>query len=169
MTLITGHPHGRNCICESCLKAIGLTRTLRIVEPDGTEHYSRIATDAARLTSYPANASTVVLAEPVPGCDCTECTIKRGRGGPCFKANNPVVPCQFVSCSNERAAPPPVDRFAQLRELRELCGYVEDGSSTSVTISQDDATREWCVRVGKIAYYGGSLTAAFNLAVRDNE
>ena len=33
------------------------------------------------------------------------------------------------------------------RWLREACGYVQDGSSTSVTISQDDASHEWVCRL----------------------
>lgn len=37
---------------------------------------------------------------------------------------------------------------ARLAGLRRLCGYVENGSDTAVTIFQDDATRGWCVRVG---------------------
>ena len=43
----------------------------------------------------------------------------------------------------------------RLRGLRQLCGYVEDGSSDTVSIVQDDATREWIVRVGKKNWYHG--------------
>ncbi len=32
--------------------------------------------------------------------------------------------------------------------LRRLCGYVEDGSNTSVTIAQDDATKDWVLIIG---------------------
>jgi hypothetical protein len=35
-----------------------------------------------------------------------------------------------------------------LASLRRLCGYVENGSSESVGISQDDATGEWILRIG---------------------
>jgi len=37
--------------------------------------------------------------------------------------------------------------------LRELLGYVEDGSGKTVTISQDDATKTWCVAVGRRTFY----------------
>ena len=37
---------------------------------------------------------------------------------------------------------------AYLQKLRECCGFVENGSSESLTISQDDATRGWCIRIG---------------------
>lgn len=37
---------------------------------------------------------------------------------------------------------------ATLNKLRACCGYVENGTDTSVTVSQDDATREWSVYVG---------------------
>ena len=36
----------------------------------------------------------------------------------------------------------------QVKTLQALCGYVEDGSSDSVTISQDDATGTWNITVG---------------------
>lgn len=32
--------------------------------------------------------------------------------------------------------------------LRAICGYVEDGSDTTITICQDDATRDWFIRIG---------------------
>lgn len=35
-----------------------------------------------------------------------------------------------------------------LASLRRLCGYVENGSSESIGISQDDATGEWVLRIG---------------------
>jgi hypothetical protein len=35
-----------------------------------------------------------------------------------------------------------------LASLRRLCGYVENGSSEPIGISQDDATNEWVLRVG---------------------
>ncbi len=34
------------------------------------------------------------------------------------------------------------------RKLRECCGFVENGSQEPLTISQDDATRGWCIRIG---------------------
>jgi hypothetical protein len=41
--------------------------------------------------------------------------------------------------------------------LRDLCGYVEDGSSARVTILQDDATKDWFLLVDSrtIAYSTG--------------
>lgn len=52
--------------------------------------------------------------------------------------------------------------------LRELCGYVENGSDTVVTIFQDDATREWVVKVGNktfTRYYGESMIQALDAAI----
>ena len=58
---------------------------------------------------------------------------------------------------------------ARYRWLREACGYVQDGSSTSVTISQDDATHEWVVRVGDVGsrhwWHGKSLGEAIDAAM----
>ena len=60
---------------------------------------------------------------------------------------------------------------ARYRWLREACGYVQDGSSTSVTISQDDATHEWVVRVGDVGsrhwWHGKSLGEAINAAIKE--
>lgn len=49
-------------------------------------------------------------------------------------------------------------------ELRELCGYVEDGSHVTVAISQDDATKDWVVTVNKKQYYGRSMREALRNA-----
>lgn len=35
-----------------------------------------------------------------------------------------------------------------LRQMRECCGFVENGTSEPVTICQDDATKEWGITVG---------------------
>lgn len=48
--------------------------------------------------------------------------------------------------------------------LRGLLGYVEDGSSETVTICQDDATRDWVVKVGKRTFHDRSLDAALKAA-----
>lgn len=45
----------------------------------------------------------------------------------------------------------PVD--SPLVQLRELCGYVEDGSDTTIQIFQDDATRTWHLKVGRFKEY----------------
>ena len=38
--------------------------------------------------------------------------------------------------------------LAPCEVLRRLCGYVEDDSNTSVTISQDDSTKDWILVIG---------------------
>jgi thymidine kinase len=56
-----------------------------------------------------------------------------------------------------------------LEQLRQVCGYVENGSSQYVTIGQDDATREWGINVGtdhrmeKRRHYSGT---SFHQAIR---
>lgn len=32
-------------------------------------------------------------------------------------------------------------------DLRDLCGYIENGTDTSITIGQDDATKDWFLRI----------------------
>lgn len=64
---------------------------------------------------------------------------------------------------------------ATLNKLRACCGYVENGSDTSVTVSQDDATREWSVYVGienavlntkRRSYHGRDIHEAIDTAYR---
>lgn len=57
-----------------------------------------------------------------------------------------------------------MDRFKQIRKL---CGYVENGSSAVVNLHQDDATREWIVRVDSRWWHGTSLEAALDAAAAD--
>ena len=40
---------------------------------------------------------------------------------------------------------------------RHLCGHIEDGTDTSITIAQDDATKEWVLRI-----HGGKETLLFS-------
>lgn len=54
-----------------------------------------------------------------------------------------------------------------LRGLHYLCGYVQNGSEATVSLCQDDATREWSVYVDKKDYgYGPSLTSALKMAIQ---
>lgn len=58
----------------------------------------------------------------------------------------------------------------RLQSLRKLCGYVENGTSETVCLYQDDATKEWVVSVGadlKIRKYftGSNLTEALDAAI----
>lgn len=56
-------------------------------------------------------------------------------------------------------------RSALLFELLEtLCGHWQDGSSQTVKIFQDDATREFILNVGKRQYTAGSLAGAITEA-----
>jgi hypothetical protein len=53
-----------------------------------------------------------------------------------------------------------------LNEIEQLCGYVGDGSDVTLTISQDDATRTWIVKVGKASYTGRSMRDALREAYK---
>ena len=44
-----------------------------------------------------------------------------------------------------------------LSHLRELMGYVQNGSDETVSLFQDDATMDYMLRVGKKTYWGLSL------------
>jgi hypothetical protein len=55
------------------------------------------------------------------------------------------------------------------QELRNCLGYVQNGTSTTVTLSQDDATYDFVVRVGKRSYSDRNLDEAINKAAQDNQ
>lgn len=52
-----------------------------------------------------------------------------------------------------------IDRSDALfyRVLERLAGYLGDSSQTTIVIDQDDATRDWILKVGRVTYYGSSL------------
>ena len=58
---------------------------------------------------------------------------------------------------------------AAYENLRRCCGYVQNGSQTTVTIGQDDATNTFHVKVGSRAYWGESLSQALEKAAGDLE
>lgn len=62
-------------------------------------------------------------------------------------------------------------RAEALSQLRELCGYVENGTSDTVSISQDDATKDWTLRIGgvikKAWWYDADFTGVINKAAGD--
>lgn len=71
-----------------------------------------------------------------------------------------------------RAAPKSVSE-ARLDALRKLCGYVENGSSDVVHISQDDATKDWIISTGELGkpnrpwWHGSSFGEAIDNAAKD--
>lgn len=50
----------------------------------------------------------------------------------------------------------------RLYQLRTLMGFVQDGSHTTVAITQDDATMDFELRVGRMSYYGPTLEQAID-------
>ena len=57
----------------------------------------------------------------------------------------------------------------RLKGLRELCGYVEDGSSQTIRITQDDATRDWIIRWNDKAewVFSSSFKGAIDEAMKE--
>jgi hypothetical protein len=52
-----------------------------------------------------------------------------------------------------------------LTHIRQMCGYVENGSGQSIKIGQDDATRDWSVYIdNKFIAYGPTFKAAIKAA-----
>lgn len=55
----------------------------------------------------------------------------------------------------------------RLLALRNLCGYIEDGSDCVVRIYQDEATKDWIVSVGPTTnwFHASSFNGAIEAAV----
>lgn len=52
--------------------------------------------------------------------------------------------------------------------IRKLMGYIQNGTGTTVSFSQDDATGDFCCTVGKHSSYANSLRESVRSALRDN-
>lgn len=50
----------------------------------------------------------------------------------------------------------------RLKALRELCGYVEDGSCQTVKLYQDDATKDWFCDAGRKSMWSESFNGAID-------
>jgi hypothetical protein len=61
-----------------------------------------------------------------------------------------------------------IDDTARLQHLRELMGYVEDGSDSTVRLFQDDATKNFFVKVSKRSWFGSSFREAIDESIRSN-
>lgn len=57
----------------------------------------------------------------------------------------------------------------RMKGLRELLGYVQNGSDTTVKIFQDDATYTFHVKVGSRLYWGDTFEQALDAAIADLE
>lgn len=87
-----------------------------------------------------------------------------------WKRANPGTPLQGDGVRQMHGTPLQREAVRRMQGLRELCGYVEDGSDTSVTVFQDDATREWLLRVGDSyrtikRYHGSGFGEVIDLAI----
>lgn len=59
-----------------------------------------------------------------------------------------------------------IDDGKIFRGLRDLCGYVENGSSVTVKLFQDDATREWFCTVDQRFFHAPSFKGAIEAAIK---
>lgn len=61
------------------------------------------------------------------------------------------------------------EAIKRLKFLRNLCGFVGNGSDAALVISQDDATRSWIIRVNgtKGWWHGDTFNGAIDAAMAD--
>jgi len=75
---------------------------------------------------------------------------------------------EFVACTVQVLETFSLDA-TRLDKLREACGYVEEGSSRSLSIGQDDSTKFWMVSAGRDRGYGSNLREAIDNLVRQED
>lgn len=56
---------------------------------------------------------------------------------------------------------------ARLRGIRELMGYIEAGEGDTVSLFQDDATKNYFIKVGKRSWFANSFEGAIDVAVHN--
>lgn len=78
--------------------------------------------------------------------------------------NDEIARSALSACAAENVSVYARKDSERLRALRELCGYVEDGSAAVVKLYQDDATGSWFCEVGKKAYFSDSFAGAIDAA-----
>jgi hypothetical protein len=74
----------------------------------------------------------------------------------------------WTKSAQEMLSPSAIAQTAQPKEwemIQELMGYVEDGSSQTVTLYQDDATKNYTVKVDSKSYWGHTLKEALTKAL----
>lgn len=75
---------------------------------------------------------------------------------------------RVVDALNNRGA----EDTARIDGLRNLCGYVENGSASHITISLDDATKEFTIHVGPSAAkrwsHGEGFREAIDAAIKEH-
>lgn len=81
-----------------------------------------------------------------------------------------------VHPSNANTAFKTLDKFrelerdvARLRALRKAMGYVENASESTVSLWQDDATKDFSIRVGKREFFDRSFSGALDKLVEHNK
>lgn len=76
---------------------------------------------------------------------------------------------RVIDALNDRGA----EDTARIDGLRKLCGYVEDGSASYITISLDDATKAFTVSIGprqaRMWSYGEGFREAIDAAITEHE
>lgn len=58
----------------------------------------------------------------------------------------------------------------RLKGIERMCGFLGNGSQQTLTISQDDATNEWCVSINnKLISYGRSFSNTIDIAIQNED
>lgn len=71
-------------------------------------------------------------------------------------------PFEYPTVGVLEVAPPKRDYW---KDLRKLCGYLQNGSDVTVKLSQDDACHTYHLYVGKTMYWGNSFEECVDKAM----
>lgn len=74
-----------------------------------------------------------------------------------------------LSAEEQSAYNKMVVKVTQFNQLLALLGNVKDGSCTAVSISQDDATEWWNIKVGSRIFHEETLSKALDKACEEIE
>jgi len=131
---------------------------------DASKAYSAAAL-LRRLAVPPVKSGLLAFAQGEPN---EYFITNNGHWVAAVKFNGEILPAkqEATLCAWLAGAKP----AEQLNGLRRLCGYVENGSETIVSIFQDDATREWTVKLRTSAtreqrFHGAGFLSALDAAI----
>lgn len=125
--------------------------------------------DAAGVASVPEGYALVPL-EPTD-----DMTVAFAEAW--FSKARPIDDCEMsdayaamLAAAPTPTAPADVARDAErLKGIRRLCGFIQNGTDTVVKIFEDDATREWVMKVGTQTFYAPTFTSVLDAAITANK
>lgn len=162
---------------------------IAVASPFSVDVFVRLAAALEASDASAANAEGALLRKgyrktcDIPACNCGDNWTHGGHAEERLREIADVVwengrtVLQSVEALKQRAEKAEAELATarkdseRLKVLRDLMGHVQNASDTTITLSQDDATRDYIVSIGrdgKNVHYGTSLGAAIDAAMQAN-